>query len=306
MITRRQFNQLLVSLSVTTALTPNSLAKMSSKVLKVIPKSGEKISAIGMGTWITFDRQKTDTDINRYVQILHHFFQQGGQMIDSSPMYGYAQQFLGELLANVQSKQDLFTATKVWTPGKNAGIKQMQRSAQLWGIKKFDLMHVHNMLDWKTQLKTLNEWKQQGKLRYSGITTSHGRRHVDLIPMLKKNPIDFVQFSYNILDRKAEDYLLPLAQDLGVAVVINRPFKSGALFNRVHDKELPKWTKEIGCQTWSQFFLKYVISHPAITCAIPATSQLSHMQENMQALYSPLPDAHMRQEMHRYFDYLTK
>jgi diketogulonate reductase-like aldo/keto reductase len=301
MISRRQFNQFIVSLGLATTVTPLSIAQDSSLIHKVIPKSGEKISAIGMGTWITFDKQIQTTDISQFVQILERFFQAGGQMIDSSPMYGFAQQFLGELLPKVNNKQELFSATKVWIPGYQMGVQQMQKSAELWGVDKFDLMHIHNMLDWKTHLKTLNEWKKEGRLKYSGITTSHGRRHKELIDMLKNHPVDFVQFTYNILDRKADNYLLPLAQDLGVAVVINRPFETGGLFKLVEGKKLPEWSKEIGCETWSQFFLKYIISHPAVTCAIPATSQLSHMQENMQALENPLPNESMREEMVRYF-----
>ena len=167
-------------------------------------------------------------------------------------------------------------------------------------------MHVHNMLDWKTHIKTLDEWKALGKLKYSGVTTSHARRHTPLINLLKSTPIDFVQFTYNILDREAEKYLLPLAQDQGVAVVINRPFKTGALFNMVKSHKLPDWSDEIDCQTWSQFFLKFIISHPAVTCAIPATSQLSHMKENMKVMSSnKLPDEYMRKEMLKYFQMLS-
>jgi len=302
MISRRQFNSFIASLGLATAVAPLSLAQDSSPVQKLIPKSGEKISAIGMGTWITFDRQSDQTNLSQYIQILQHFFNAGGQMIDSSPMYGFAQQFLGRLLPKVNNKQNLFSATKVWVPGQKLGVQQMKKSVELWGIEKFDLMHIHNMLDWKTHLKTLNEWKQQGKLKYSGITTSHGRRHRELINMLKNNPIDFAQFSYNINNRQVEDYLLPLAQDLGVAVVINRPFQAGTLFEQVRGKELPVWSKEIGCQTWSQFFLKFIISHPAVTCAIPATSQVSHMQENMQSLAGIMPDQSMRKEMVKYFE----
>ena len=162
-------------------------------------------------------------------------------------------------------------------------------------------MHVHNMLDWQTQLATLNQWKEQGIIKYTGITTSHGRRHQELIKMLKARPVDFVQFTYNINDREAEQYLLPLAQDLGVAVVINRPFQTGGLFTRVRNQALPIWANEIQCKNWAQFFLKFIISHPAVTCAIPATSQVKHMQQNMQAMQGDLPDQKMRLEMVKYF-----
>lgn len=305
MISRRQFNQWLTYLAASSALSSSALAQDSSVIQKVIPKSGEKISAIGMGTWITFDKQTSQVDVMNYVDILRHFFQAGGQMIDSSPMYGYAQQFLGELLPRINNKTDLFTATKVWTYGQRAGQQQMQKSAELWGIDQFKLMHIHNMLDWESHLITLNEWKQQGKLKYTGITTSHGRRHKDLIQMLKSQPVDFVQFSYHLNNREAENYLLPLAQDLGVAVVINRPFQTGHLFQMIQGKKLPDFAKEINCKTWSQYFLKFIISHPAVTCAIPATSKLSHMQENMQALKGPMPDEALRQEMLRYINSVT-
>jgi diketogulonate reductase-like aldo/keto reductase len=288
-------------LSLTALGVSGSQANTLQLISKTIPKSQQAMPAIGMGTWITFDVNQSRSNIEHLVRIVHEFFKAGGQMIDSSPMYGFAQQVLGAILPQVKEAEQLFSATKVWTMGQENGIAQMQQSMKLWGLEQMDLMHVHNMLDWQTQLSTLNQWKDQGIIKYTGITTSHGRRHQELIKMLKSNPVDFVQFTYNINDREAEQYLLPLAEDLGVAVVINRPFQTGGLFSRVRNQALPDWAKDIQCENWAQFFLKYVISHPAVTCAIPATSQVKHMQQNMQAMQGDLPDQAMRKEMAKYY-----
>ena len=301
MISRRTLNKIIVAglgLSSTGVSAINLISK-------TIPQSNEVIPAIGMGTWITFDVNPTNNKLDNQLAILNEFFQGGGRMIDSSPMYGFAQKVLGIILPDVVGKEQLFSATKVWTMGQQNGIKQMQESMQLWGLDQIDLMHVHNMLDWKTQLSTLNQWKQKGIIKHTGITTSHGRRHQELIAMLKSNPVDFIQISYNINEREAENYLLPLAQDLGIAVVINRPFQTGGLFTRVGNQTLPDWAKEIQCKNRAQFFLKFVISHPAVTCAIPATSQVQHMQQNMQAMQGKLPDQKMREEMIRYYESVT-
>ncbi|TDR23599.1 aldo/keto reductase [Marinicella litoralis] len=304
MLSRRTLNTLLLTwagLNVT-----QNFANGSQVINKTIPSSHTTIPAIGMGTWITFDvNQANKQQLDHLIAVLHAFFKGGGRMIDSSPMYGFAQQVLGQILPLVQGKEQLFSATKVWTMGQQNGIAQMHESMKLWGLDQIDLMYVHNMLDWQTQIKTLNDWKQQGLIKYTGITTSHGRRHQALIAMLKSTPVDFVQFSYNISDREAENYLLPLAQDLGVAVVINRPFQTGGLFTRVRNQPLPEWSKDIQCENWAQFFLKFVISHPAVTCAIPATSQVQHMQQNMQALQGDLPDQAMRLEMIKYHESVT-
>ena len=302
MLKRRSFNQWLLSLPVTGLLTSSQTLSSNGDVwMKTIPSSGQRIPAVGMGTWITFDHDPKRVDLQPYVDILQAFFAGGGQMIDSSPMYGFAQQLLGATLPQVSRADKLFAATKVWVPGQQLGQQQMQQSIDLWGTETMDLMHVHNMLDWQAHWPTLIEWKNQGRIKYTGITTSHGRRHADLLGFLEKQTVDFVQFTYNIHDREAEQRLLPLAQERGVAVVINRPFQGGGLFKRLNNKPLPHWAAEIQCQNWSQFFLKFILSHPAVTCAIPATSQVSHMQENMLALTGDMPDPTMRQTMVEYY-----
>lgn len=299
MMNRRSFNRALMALPLLT--THASLVDAQSHQTNMGKPS---VPAIGMGTWITFDQQPDRVDLSLYVDILNAFFAGGGRMIDSSPMYGAAQQLLGQVLPKATGHEALFAATKVWIPGKQMGIDQMRQSIKLWGLKQMDLMYVHNMVDWQTHLPTLNQWQAEGLIKYTGVTTSHGRRHSELIAMLKQHPVDYVQFSYNLNDREVEDYLLPLAQERGIQVVINRPFQTGGLFTRVRNKPLPAWASDIQCQNWAQFFLKFVISHPAVACAIPATSQVSHMRENMQAMQGDLPDADMRQEMIKYYQSL--
>lgn len=280
------------------------LAGFGVQAKSQVINSGSHISQIpkiGMGTWITFDQNPSRINLNKYIEILNAFFAGGGRMIDSSPMYGSAQQLLGEVLPKTNS-QALFAATKVWTPGRQLGIEQMNQSIKLWGLEHMDLMYVHNLMDWESHLPTLRKWKKQGKIKYYGVTTSHGRRHTELESIIKKEPLDFIQLTYNIHDREAERRLLPLAAERGVKVVINRPFQAGALFTRVGNKSLPDWSIDIQCHNWAQFFLKFIISHPAVTCAIPATSQVSHMRENMLALNGDLPDEKMRSEMIAYFN----
>jgi diketogulonate reductase-like aldo/keto reductase len=193
----------------------------------------------------------------------------------------------------------VFAATKVWTDGARAGVEQMERSRQLWGVPRFDLMQIHNLRDWQVHLATLKEWKAQGKVRYVGITTSHGRMHDELERALRREPFDFVQLSYNLEDREAERRLLPLAAERGIAVLVNRPFQLGGLFGKVKGRALPAWAAELGIASWAQLFLKFAISHPAVTCAIPATSKLKHLEDNMAAGFGRLPDPQERQRMIR-------
>ena len=256
-----------------------------------------------MGTWLTFDTEAGEETARR-LPILEAFFQGGGALIDTSPMYGRAEEALGELLPSLNNTQKLFAATKVWINGKSMGVQQMQRSMRRVGVQRFDLIQVHNLRDWQVHLDTLRQWKQEGKVRYIGITTSHGRRHEELESIMQQQPLDFVQFTYNIRHREAERRLLPLAQERGIAVIINRPLDGGGLFDRVQGRPLPTWATEIECHSWSQFFLKFIVSHPAVTCAIPATSQVGHMRENMGALYGRLPDPTMRERMYNYVDSL--
>ena len=289
-------------------LTLSGLPALAAPVLRAVPSTGERLPAIGMGTWITFDIEPSfrsgDAMTARW-QVLREFFAAGGRLIDSSPMYGHAEAVLGELLPQTPGAQALYSATKVWTPGQSMGERQMARSLQLWGLPRFDLMQVHNLLDREAHLPTLRRMKEEGAVRHIGITTSHGRRHEEFEAMLRRERLDFAQFTYNLAHREAEQRLLPAAADRGCAVIINRPLDGGLLFRRVRGAPLPGWAAEIGCEHWAQVFLKFVISHPAVTCAIPATSRPEHMRQNMGALTGPLPDAALRRRMVEDFERLA-
>jgi len=278
------------------------LAAGGERITRPIPSSGERLPVIGMGSWVTFDVGNDAAARAQRVEVLGTFFEQGGALVDSSPMYLSSQEVIGHCLARIPDKASLFAATKVWTMTRTLGIQQMETSRRLWGVERFDLMQVHNLLDWETHLPTLAEWKAEGRVRYIGVTTSHGLRHDALEQIITTQPIDFVQFTYNMADREAEQRLLPLAAERGLAVINNRPFRRGALFDIVGNSPLPDWAGEIDCANWAQFFLKFIVSHPAVTCAIPATSRVDHMRENMGAAYGRLPDAKLRERMVRYFD----
>lgn len=287
---------------------PSWPLRAAKPLLRPLPASGEALPAIGMGTWITFDIEPSwrqpDALTMRW-QVLREFFAAGGRLIDSSPMYGRAEAVLGELLPQTPGADALYSATKVWTPGQAMGERQMARSLQLWGLSRFDLMQVHNLLDWEAHLPTLQRMKEAGAVRHIGITTSHGRRHEEFEAILRRERLDFAQFTYNLARREAERRLLPAAAERGCAVIINRPLDGGLLFRRVRAAPLPGWAAEIGCENWAQVFLKFVISHPAVTCAIPATSRPEHMRENMGALMGPLPDAALRRRMVEDFERLA-
>jgi len=271
-------------------------------IQRPIPSSGEMLPVIGMGTSRTFDTDDDPQSLEKLTAIMQALFAGRGTVIDSSPMYRSSESVIGELLKTTKNKSSLFTATKVWTDGKQSGIRQMKESMRLWGVDKFDLMQIHNLRDWKTHLNTLKGWKEQGKVRYIGITTSHGRSHAELEQIMQTESLDFVQFTYNIDNRSAEQRLLPLAADRGMATLINRPFQRGNLFGRVKGKPLPAWTDEFDCKSWGQYFLKFVVSHPTVTCSIPATSKVHHMVDNMAAGFGRLPDAEMRHRMIRHFE----
>ncbi len=273
-------------------------------ITRAIPVTGERLPVVGMGSWITFHVGNNSAERAVRVEILRQFFARGGALIDSSPMYGLSEEVIGYCLQQLGNPRALFSATKVWTPGRRLGVSQMQHSEYLWGRDGFDLMQVHNLVDWQTHMKTLHQWKGEGRIRYIGVTTSHGRRHDELEQVLKREALDFVQFTYNILDREAENRLLPLAADRGTAVIINRPFRRGALLDRLEGKALPEWAKEFDCHNWAQFLLKFIVSHPAVTCAIPATSRVEHMRENMGASFGRLPGAGARTRMIRWVEKL--
>jgi len=284
------------------ALGPRPFATAAQDGIQArpIPSTGERLPAVGMGTWLTFDVGADSWLRDERAKVLQAFFELGGAVVDSSPMYGSSQKVLGYCLESIGGTAPLFAATKVWTPGRALGVSQMRHSRDMWGVERFDLMQIHNLVDWEAHLETLMEWKAAGRVRYIGVTTSHGRRHGELERIMAEQAIDFVQFTYNILDREAEARLLPLAAERGLAVIINRPFQGGGLFDRFQDQPLPDWAGEFDAANWAQFFLKFIISHPAVTCAIPATRRIDHMHENMGALHGRLPDARMRARMAEY------
>lgn len=271
---------------------------------QAIPGSSERIPVIGMGTWITFNVGDDPVARDQRTEVLRAFFELGGGVIDSSPMYGSAQDVVGHCLGRLGYPNGLFSADKVWTGDVGEGPAQIERSRRAWGVQRFDLLQVHNLVAWRGHLETLFAMKAAGELRYVGITTSHGRRHDELERVMRSEPIDFVQASYSLGNREAEDRLLPLAAERGIAFIANRPFQRAALIDWAKRHPLPPWAAEIDCANWAQFLLKFIVSHPAVTCAIPATSRVDHMRENMGAAHGALPDARMRARMAEYIERL--
>lgn len=270
-------------------------AQTEPPLLRVIPGSGEKLPAVGLGSWITFNVGNDPQARAVCTEVLRTFFAGGGRLVDSSPMYGSAQAVIGHGLAQLAAAP-VFAADKVWT-GADDGRGQIEDSRRHWGLPRFDLLQVHNLLNWEAHLPLLFEMKAQGRLRHVGVTTSHGRRHGDLERLMRTQPLDFVQLSYNIEDREAAQRLLPLAQERGIAVIVNRPFQQGALTQRLADRPLPGWAAELHCTSWAQCLLKFILAHPAVTCAIPATRQPAHARENLGAARGPLPDAALLKRM---------
>ena len=259
-----------------------------------IPSSGENIPAIGLGTWRTFDVGPSAAEREPLGEVLRRFVELGGRVIDSSPMYGTAESVAGDLAADQGVTERLFLATKVWTSGREAGIAQMEQSLRRLRGRRLDLLQIHNLLDWKTHLRTLREWKQAGRVRYVGITHYTVSAYEELERVLRAEPLDFVQLNYSLGERQAEQRILPLARERGVAVLVNRPFSEGGLFQRVRGRPLPAGAAELGCESWAQVFLKWILAHPAVTCVIPATSRPQHLVDNMKAGIGPLPDAAAR------------
>jgi diketogulonate reductase-like aldo/keto reductase len=292
--TRRRSLAVLATAAGAAVLPTRAIAATDTGVhTRPIPSTGERVPVIGLGTWITFDVGDSPASRSTLLPVMRDFLAAGGRVIDSSPMYGSSESVIGGLAEQLR-RPPMFSATKIWTLGRWAGAQQVERSLGLWGVERFDLVQVHNMLDWRTHLPTLAALKREGRIRYLGITTSHGRRHDELERAMREVAFDFVQFTYSVADRDAESRLLPLARDRGAAVIANRPFDGGDLFDRVRGRPLPSWAVEIDCANWAQLFLKFVVSHPAVTCAIPATSQAAHLRENVGALRGRLPDVAMR------------
>ena len=283
-------------LSMEAASPPNEIGT------RTIPSSGEKIPVIGLGTWQVFDIGDSPHDRQPLKDVLGRFLQLGGKVIDSSPMYGRAESVIGDLTSELRLQDRFFFATKVWTTGKEDGIASMERSFQRLRISRLDLMQVHNLVDVNTQLATMRAWKEQGRIRYLGITHYTDSAFAEVEKILRREKLDFMQINYSINDRGAEERLLPLARDRGVATLINRPFASGDLFARLRTKPLPEWAAEFDCKSWAQFLLKWILGNEAVTCAIPATGKVTHLEDNMAAGSGSLPDAKMRVRMLAYVE----
>ncbi|WP_331376836.1 aldo/keto reductase [Sinorhizobium chiapasense] len=281
-----------------------SHAQVTGIMRRTIPSSGEEIPAIGLGTWITFNVGDDPVLQDECAAVMAAFFEGGGRMIDSSPMYGSSQQTIGYGLQKLKHPDRLFSAEKVWISDPASGAKQIEASRAYWGVERFDLMQVHNLFAWEDHLPMLFEMKAKAQLRYVGITTSEERRHREIERVMSSEPIDFVQLTYNIFDREAEERILPLAREKGIAVIVNRPFRQGNLIRQLDDEPLPDWVAETGARSWAQFLLKFIISHPAVTCAIPATTRVDHVRENLEAGGGVLPDEAMRRRMVDYVEAL--
>jgi aryl-alcohol dehydrogenase-like predicted oxidoreductase len=274
----------------------------STMLTRAIRSSGEKLPVIGLGTWNVFDVNLTAGNEEQLGDVLSQFIGLGGRVIDSSPMYGHSEEVIGTLATKLGLHDKMFLATKVWTHGKQAGIESMERSFARLQTKRIDLMQVHNLADVTTHLATMLDWKAQGRFRYIGVTHYNSSAFPEAEKILRTEKLDFLQINYSVMEREAEERILPLAQDRQVAVVINRPFGGGGLFGRVSGKPLPPWAGEIDCQSWAQFFLKWIVAHPAVTCVIPATNNPQHLEDNMAAGLGRLPDAKMRQRMVGFVD----
>jgi diketogulonate reductase-like aldo/keto reductase len=294
-ISRRKLLGSLAAGSAALALPQAALAQ-GAPLTRPIPSSGEALPLVGLGSWITFNVGNDPQARDSCAEVMRAFFTAGGRMIDSSPMYGSSQPVIGYGLKKFGA-HGLFSAEKVWASSASRGPAQIEASRKFWGVPKFDLLQVHNLLAWEEHLRMLFAMKAAGQVRYVGITTSEGRRHSDVEKIMASQPLDFVQVSYNVLDREAENRILPLARERGIAVIVNRPFREGDLVRTIMRKPLPSFAAEIGATSWAQLILKFIISHPAVTCAIPATTRVDHVQENVAAARDPLPDTAWRAKL---------
>jgi diketogulonate reductase-like aldo/keto reductase len=272
--------------------------------MKKIPSTGEALPVIGVGTWQTFDAGDDAAARAPLAEVLKVFAEGGGRIVDSSPMYGSSESVAGDLIAQLGLRERLFVATKVWTSGRAEGIRQMEESFQRLRVERMDLMQVHNLVDVSTHTPTLQEWKKQGRVRYVGITHYTSSAYAEVERWLKRGKYDFLQINYSLAEREAEQRVLPLARELGVAVIANRPFAEGALFRKTKGNALPPWAAELGIASWAQYFLKWITGHPALTCAIPGTGKPEHMRDNMAAGTGAMPDEAARKKMLQYFESL--
>ncbi len=296
----RRRRRLLQALAAGTALTalPVSWGRASpSPITRRSPTGGSGIPAVGLGTWITFNVGDNQRLLDSCANVMKAFFDGGGTVIDSSPMYGSSQNTVGYGLDKLDARDRVFAADKVWTRDGDATRRQQRKSADLWRVKQFDLLQVHNLVSWREHLDTLKAMKEEGAVGSIGITTSHGRRHRELEQIMASEPIDFVQLTYNPVDREAEERLLPLAREKGIGVIVNRPFRQGALTERLAKEPLPDWAADVGANSWAQLILKFILAHPAVTCAIPATTRVDHVRENLAAAQAPLPDDDLRERI---------
>jgi diketogulonate reductase-like aldo/keto reductase len=274
-------------------------SQAAAPLTRPIPSTGEAMPVVGLGSWITFNVGPDAAGLAASTDVIRAFLAGGGKMIDSSPMYGSAQDTIGHALKALGKPKTAWSADKVWDGDLARGTAQTETSRQRWGVDRFDLLQVHNLLGWEAHLPKLFEMKAAGRLRYVGISTSHGRRHADVAQIMRSQPLDFVQLTYNLVDREVEQRLLPLARERGIAVIVNRPFRQGALPQQLARHPLPGWASEIGCANWAQVALKFVVSHPAVTCAIPATTRVDHVRQNLAAGGGAMPDAALRARMAR-------
>ena len=295
--TRRHLLGSLLGLSGSLLLPPLHAAP-APLITRLIPSSGEAIPVIGLGSWITFNVGRDPEARAGCAAVMRQFFGGGWRMVDSSPMYGSAQDVIGAAVQSLEPAR-LFAADKVWIGDGARGPAQIETSRRLWRVPRFDLLQVHNLLAWQDHLPQLLAMKREGRLRYVGITTSEGRRHAEVEKIMASQPIDFVQISYNALDREVEGRILPLARERRIGVIVNRPFRQGDLTRVLAGKPLPGWAAEIGCTTWAQALLKFIVAHPAVTCAIPATSNVAHVRENLLAGSGRLPDEALRKRIAR-------
>lgn len=284
------------------SVTPSWLLQSSPIMKRKIPSTGEALPAVGIGTWQTFDVGTSDQARNPLKEVLKQLIEQQGSVIDSSPMYGHSEKVVGDLSTELGINQKLFMATKVWTTGRDAGIRQMEDSFSLMRRKQMDLMQIHNLVDWRTHYKTLQQWKEEKKIRYIGITHYVDSAHDELENIIRNNKMDFIQINYAINNRHAENRLFKACTDQGVAVLINQPFGGGGLFGRVRGKQVPAWAQEFDCTSWGAFFLKFILAHPAVTCVIPGTAKLNHMVDNLSAGVGKLPNEKQRQQMIQFIE----
>jgi diketogulonate reductase-like aldo/keto reductase len=280
-------------------VVPAGLRAQAAPLTRQSPSTGEPLPLVGLGSWITFNVGRDQALREQCFAVMRAFFAAGGRMIDSSPMYGSSQEVIGAGLDRLGHPSSLFSADKVWIGSGAEGPGQIEASRQLWRVPRFDLLQVHNLLAWQEHLPTLMAMKAEGRLRYVGITTSDGRRHREFEQVMRSHPLDFVQLTYNALDRAAEERLLPLARERGIAVIVNRPFRRGELTRALARHPLPGWAADIECVSWAQVLLKFIVAHPAVTCAIPATSRVDHVRENLTAARAPLPDEALRKRIAR-------